>query len=71
MSHNTYIPIDLIRVREKNEVTIPKKVREILNIEPGDYIQFDSDNDGGIVVHKIKTVKLKNDGKKCGVKDGS
>ena len=62
MMNNTNIPIEIIRVRDKNEITIPKKVREILGVEPGDWVQFESDNDSGIVIHKIKPVKLLNGG---------
>ena len=62
MSNSTYIPIELIRIREKNEITIPKSVRLVLGVEPGDWIQFEHDNNGGVVIHKIMPVRLKNEG---------
>ena len=59
-NENPNLLTDVIRVREKNEITIPKKVREILGVEPGDYIQFEGDDNGGVNIHKIIPQKVYN-----------
>jgi len=33
-------PYYLAKLTSKNQVVIPKEVREILNLKPGDYIAF-------------------------------
>ena len=38
------------RVTSKGQVTIPKRVREHLGIEPGSVVEFDLDSDGRIVL---------------------
>jgi len=47
------------RVRPKNEITIPGNVREVLNLNPGDFVRFELDNNM-IVVHKVITRKISN-----------
>lgn len=36
----------------KGQVTIPKKVRDALHLEPGDGVEFDVNAQGEVVVHK-------------------
>ena len=44
----------------KNQVTIPKPVREYLNLKPGDRFKFFLQPDGAVVIlPKIGTSKLK------------
>jgi antitoxin PrlF len=44
----------------KNQVTIPKLVREYLNLKPGDRFKFFLQPDGTVVIlPKIRTSKLK------------
>jgi antitoxin PrlF len=40
------------RVTRKGQVTIPKRVREYLGIEPGSVVEFDVTSDGRIVLIK-------------------
>ena len=46
-------------VRDKNEVTLPIPVRELLNLKPGDKIRFEM-NDGTVCIHKIVSRKIGN-----------
>jgi len=39
-----------IRVTRKGQVTIPKRVRERLNIKPGTPVEFKLDPDGRVVM---------------------
>jgi antitoxin PrlF len=44
----------------KNQATIPKTVREYLNLKPGDRFKFFFQPDGSVVIlPKIKVTKLK------------
>ena len=44
----------------KNQVTIPKPVREYLNLKPGDRFKFFFQPDGAVVIlPKIRTARLK------------
>ncbi len=44
----------------KNQVTIPKEVRQYLNLHPGDRFKFFLQPDGAVVIlPKIRTSKLK------------
>lgn len=36
----------------KGQVTIPKKVRDVLRLAPGDGVEFDVDREGQVVVPK-------------------
>ena len=40
-------------VTSKGQVTIPKKVREYLGIEPGTAVAFELEEDGRVVVRRI------------------
>lgn len=40
------------RITSKNQVTIPKSVREALNINPADSIEWDVDPSGRVIVKK-------------------
>jgi antitoxin PrlF len=37
------------------KVTIPKRVREVLGLSPGDGVEFDVNHDGQVVVRKTGT----------------
>ena len=39
----------LARVRDKNEITLPKEIRKALKIEIGDFLKFDVKNELAIV----------------------
>jgi AbrB family looped-hinge helix DNA binding protein len=38
----------------KGQVTIPKKVRDALNLKPGSAVEFSVNRDGEVVLHKLK-----------------
>ncbi|MDD5033976.1 MAG: AbrB/MazE/SpoVT family DNA-binding domain-containing protein [Methylococcaceae bacterium] len=38
----------------KGQVTIPKKVRDALNLTPGCEVEFSVNRDGEVVLHKVK-----------------
>lgn len=38
----------------KGQVTIPKKIRESLGLEPGSEVDFDVDNQGHIIIRKAE-----------------
>jgi AbrB family looped-hinge helix DNA binding protein len=40
-------------VTTKGQVTIPKEVRELLGIKPGNAVAFEVDDDGRVVVAKV------------------
>lgn len=42
------------KVTSKGQITIPKKIREKLNISPGDKINFVEENDGEIKIYPQK-----------------
>lgn len=46
-------------VRDKNEITLPLKVREYLNLCPGDMVRFEN-NSGIVCIHKVVTRKINN-----------
>ncbi|HDX1004917.1 TPA: AbrB/MazE/SpoVT family DNA-binding domain-containing protein [Pasteurella multocida] len=46
--------IDNAKVMAKGQVTIPKRIRELLNLENGDYVTFVV-NDGKIQIVNSKT----------------
>ncbi len=37
----------------KGQVTIPKQIRDALNLEPGSAIDFAIDGNGDVVIHKV------------------
>ncbi|MGH8278691.1 MAG: AbrB/MazE/SpoVT family DNA-binding domain-containing protein, partial [Gammaproteobacteria bacterium] len=39
-------------VTSKGQVTIPKKIRDALNLAPGSRVEFDVNDNGQIVLHK-------------------
>jgi len=41
------------RITVKGQVTIPKKIREVLRLSPGDYVEFDVNTSGEIVVCRV------------------
>jgi antitoxin PrlF len=41
-----------VRVSNKGQVTIPKRIRERLNIKPGTAVEFKLDSDGHVVLVK-------------------
>jgi antitoxin PrlF len=48
------------RLSSKNQATIPKSVREYLNLKPGDRFKFFLQPDGTVVIlPKIRTSRLK------------
>ena len=51
----------------KNQATIPKSVREYLNLKPGDRFKFFLQPDGAVVIlPKIRTTRLKGSVSKLG-----
>jgi AbrB family looped-hinge helix DNA binding protein len=43
----------VVRVTSKGQVTIPKRVRELLNIQPGSAVEFHRDPDGRITLRGV------------------
>lgn len=39
-------------------MTIPKRVREVLRLSPGDCVEFDVNTSGEIVVHKARVLPV-------------
>lgn len=37
----------------KGQVTIPKQIRDALNLEPGSLVDFTVNRDGEVVIHKV------------------
>jgi antitoxin PrlF len=48
-------------VTSKGQVTIPKHVRDALNIEPGTKIDIELSGDGGAVLHKVRPTEARPD----------
>lgn len=42
------------RITSKNQITVPKTVREALQVKPADSIEWSIDNDGTVRVKKTK-----------------
>ena len=40
----------------KGQVTIPKRIRDFLNLKPGDKISFSIENDK-VILHAVKTLR--------------
>lgn len=59
--------IDTVRLREKGELTIPKKTREYFGLEPGDLLGLDVENNQ-LLIHKLETIKVQNNGEGNGGK---
>ena len=55
-------------IRPKNEITVPRQVRERLNLAPKDGIRWILCDSGEIVVKKIVS-KIVNSNKICGIKN--
>lgn len=49
--------VGMSSVNEKGQVTIPKEIRDLLQLKPGDKVVF-IERDNEIVVHKARTRKL-------------
>ena len=61
---------EIARVQDRFQMTIPRMVREHLNLSPGDLLQFEiKENNGGICVHKaipVKAYQIQQTKKPCG-----
>jgi len=44
--------VEYMRLRERNELTLPKKVREFLGVDAGDYLCFERKHNNHITVTK-------------------
>jgi AbrB family looped-hinge helix DNA binding protein len=42
-------------ITTKGQVTIPKKIRDALQLAPGNRVEFDVNTDGQVVLHKAGT----------------
>jgi len=42
-----------VHVTSKGQVTIPKRVRELLNIQPGSAVEFNVDPDGRVTLRRV------------------
>jgi antitoxin PrlF len=42
-----------VHVTSKGQVTIPKRVRELLNIQPGSAVEFEVDPDGRVTLRRV------------------
>ncbi|GAG52515.1 unnamed protein product [marine sediment metagenome] len=54
------ILVELVRIRDRNEITLPKKTREFLGVDVGDYLEFVQQSDGGVTVHKVIPQRVDN-----------
>jgi AbrB family looped-hinge helix DNA binding protein len=45
-----------IRITVKGRVTIPKRIREMSRLSPGDYVELDVNASGEIVVRKARAL---------------
>jgi AbrB family looped-hinge helix DNA binding protein len=45
-----------IRITVKGRVTIPKRIREVAHLSPGDYVELDVNSSGEIVVRKARAL---------------
>ena len=52
--------VELVRIRDRNEITLPKKTREFLGVVVGDYIEFVQQSDGGVTAHKVIPQRVEN-----------
>jgi len=41
------------KITTKGQVTIPKRLRKLLGIRPGDRVEFEADSEGNVMVKKI------------------
>lgn len=51
--------MEISRVTSKGQITIPKAIRERLNLEEGDKVAFIEDESGKIVITKSSVVALR------------
>lgn len=49
--------MDTAKVTSKGQVTIPKRVRNLMAIRTGDHLAFDLDEDGSLHVSPIRSKK--------------
>ena len=42
--------VELVRIRERNEITIPKKTRNFLGLQVGDYLEFEQQDNNCVLV---------------------
>lgn len=47
-------PATFTRVSEKGQATIPADIRNYLNIQTGDYVAYEIDSNGQVILAKIK-----------------
>jgi len=43
------------KITTKGQVTIPKRLRKLLGIRPGDRVEFEADSEGKVMVKKIES----------------
>ena len=53
---------EIMKIREKGEVTIPKPIREYMKLQPGDHVSLETNEQGQICIHKIKPTIIPNNG---------
>jgi AbrB family looped-hinge helix DNA binding protein len=51
--------MEVSRVTSKGQITIPKAIRERLNLEEGDKVAFIEDESGKIVITKSSLIELR------------
>ena len=49
--------MNLIKVKEKSQITIPKEVREKLGVKPGDYFNVDTKGDKIVLTPQVISPK--------------
>ena len=49
--------MNLIKVKKKSQITIPKEVREKLGVEPGDYFNVDTKGDKIVLTPQVISPK--------------
>jgi len=53
-------PNDVVRIRDRYELTLPKKTRDFLQVNIGDSLEFTIRKDGSAIIHKVIYSRVKN-----------
>ncbi len=53
------------RITVKGQVTLPKRIREVLRLSPGDYLEFDVTTRGEILVRKAQELPPRSAGSRA------
>lgn len=51
---------EVVRIRDRYEMTLPKKTRDFLQVNIGDVLEFTPQKDGSAIIHKVIYSRVKN-----------